>query len=337
MREEIRQRYERWIGKPGERIKIAPLAREDYFLGGILKQMREYLRIPLELMAEGICNRSELDVMERGAKANWLVANIYLGRMGRSIGKFEFYFTEEEYQRLDKRNLIKKLWREDHLEDAEGLLAEYAGEEDTKYARYWRSWQENCIALRRGKLPENHKKIWEELEKQCLYFLPEELDYLYELADFYQCRQEEMRARKVYALMYQNAMMKGFLPGEEGKMDEERGLEVLPKLCLQYGHFERMQGQYLEAVQILDVALLLLCRCMRTEMRRELIEERIAAMRGEQEEAGGTKQEIRDLLTLDLVCGNIKDAEKRLCRLKEEEWGNTILERLSAVLEKLSD
>ncbi len=41
MREEIRQRYERWIGKPGEKIKIAPLTREDYFLGGILKQMRE--------------------------------------------------------------------------------------------------------------------------------------------------------------------------------------------------------------------------------------------------------------------------------------------------------
>lgn len=34
MREEIRKRYERWIGKPGEKIKVAPFTKEDYFLEG---------------------------------------------------------------------------------------------------------------------------------------------------------------------------------------------------------------------------------------------------------------------------------------------------------------
>ena len=97
MRDEIREKYGKWLGTPGDRSKVGEMTEKELLLGRTLKRMREHRQISLEELAKGICAPSDMVAMENGIKASLLITGAYLTRMGKSINKFEFYSTNLEY------------------------------------------------------------------------------------------------------------------------------------------------------------------------------------------------------------------------------------------------
>ncbi len=342
MRDEIREKYGKWLGTPGDRSKVGEMTEKELLLGRTLKRMREHRQIPLEELAKGICAPSDMVAMENGIKSSLLITGAYLTRMGKSINKFEFYSTNLEYEQQCKRDNIIELWKAQNLEEAGNRLAEYDRYFRSKYNESWSNWQKCCIALRRDNLPERYGKIWEELVGQKLYFTQEEMDYLWELVKYYERRMDVVHIRETYSLMYRNTMATGmFLPQSGRGMDEERKLEILPELCLSFGHFEHMQGRAADALQVLDTAISLLRGSMRMRMLEELLAERMTILKelwengSDVEVYGRMCKDAEYLIVLDLVGDKFEKAFERLCWLKEEaKWGNTILDSLYTVLEK---
>lgn len=345
MKDEVLEKYSRLLGNEEEPNRVGEMTEKELLLGRTLKRMREYRQISLEDMSEGICAPSDMTAMENGIKASLLMTAAYLTRMGKSVNKFEFYSTNLEYSQQCKRDHIVEVWKNGELEAAKGYLAEYERHFRSKFSQRWGDWQRRCIALRGGELPGEYREVWEGLVRQKLYFTQEELDYLWELAGFYERTGEADRVHEVYALMYQNTMATGmFLPQNSKGMDEERKLEILPELCMAYGHFEHTHGRNEDALRVLDTAVELLQKSMRMKLLRELLEERMQIHR-ELWETTGAKQmyqgmgaDAQNLIALDLVYGNIPKVYERTKWLREEiKWESTILDSLYTALEKRSD
>ncbi len=342
MRDEIREKYSKWLGTPGDRSKVGEMTEKELLLGRTLKRMREHRQIPLEDLSKGICAPSDMMAMENGIKASLLMTGAYLTRMGKSVNKFEFYSTNLEYEQQCKRDKIVELWKTQNLEEAGKRLAEYDRHFRSKFSESWSNWQKRCIALRGDRLPEKYQEVWKELDEQRLYFTQEEMNYLWELAKYYERRKDVVHVRETYSLMYRNTMATGiFLPQSGRGMDEERKLEILPELCWSFGHFEHMQGRHAEALQILDTAIALLRGSMRMTMLKELFEERVGILRGlwenkqDLEAYGRMGKDMEYLIALDLIGDETTKALKRLHWLKEEaKWENTILDNLFTVLER---
>lgn len=342
MKDTTKQKYDKLLGDQKKKKKVGEMTEKELLLGRTLKKMREHRQISLEDLSRGICTPSDMAAMESGTKSSLLMTNVYLTRMGKSVHKFEFYSTNEEYEQQYRRELIIDLWKSDELDSAQDRLAYYERHFRSKCNERWSWWQRLCIGLRKGKLPEKHEKVWQELVRQKLYFTEEELDYLRELARLYERQGETERVGEVYALMYSNTMAVGVFPPESGKgMDEERKLEILPQLCLDYGRFEHAQGRRTEAIRILDAAIGLLQKSMRMQLLKELLEERMEIHRelweesGEPEEQRKTGEDTQHLIALDLVRGDMREAFRKVCWLKEEvKWENTTLDNLYIILEK---
>lgn len=345
MKDEIREKYNRLLGKPGERSRVGEMTEKELLLGKTLKRMREHRQISLESLSEGICAPSDMAAMENGIKASLLMTAAYLTRMGKSVNKFEFYSTNLEYDQQCKRDHIIEVWKKDDLEAAKGYLAEYERRFRSKFSQCWSSWQKRCIMLRGGELPEDYDVIWESLTCQKLYFTQEELVYLWELKRFYEQRGDSQKVREVYALMYRNTMATGvFLPQNGRGMDEERKLEILPELCMGYGHFEHMQGRREDALKVLDTAITLLQKSMRMRLLMELLEERMNIYRELWEEGKAPEmyqrmgKDAQNLIALELLSGNMPKARGRIAWLKEEaKWESIILDNLFTVLGRLLD
>lgn len=347
MKDKTKQKYDKIMGdeKDKKKAKVGEMTEKELLLGRTLKKMREHRDISLEDLSKGICTPSEMAAMESGAKSSLLMTNVYLARMGKSVNKFEFYSTNAEYDQQFKREVIIELWKSDELDGAQDRLAYYDRHFHSKYNESWSYWQRLCIGMRKGKLPEKHEKIWKELVLQKMYFTEEELDYLRELARLYERQGETERVRKIYALMYSNTMAVGVFPPESGKgMDEERKLEILPQLCMDYGRFEHAQGRRTEAVAILSTAIGLLQKNMRMQLLRELLQERMGIHRELWEESKApeeqrkTGEDAQHLIALDLVRGDMREAFRKVCWLKEEvKWENTILDNLYTILERRLD
>lgn len=342
MEDEIKRKYDYLIesGKGGYRV--GEMRAKELLLGRTLKRMRERRQIPLEELASGVCTVSDMAAMESGTKASLLLTNIYLTRMGKSMNKFEFYSTNEEYDQQYKRDLIIELWKSGELDGAQDRLAYYERHFHSKCNEQWSRWQRFCISLCKGKLPEEYRGIWQELTHQKLYFTQEELDYLWQLARLYELRGEPEQVRKIYELMYKNTMAVGvFLPEYGMGMDEERKLEILPQLCLDYGSFEYAQGRKAEAVSILDAAIGLLRRNMRMQLLDELLTQRLKIHRELWEESGDAAEQykacedVQHLIALDLVNSDMRAAMDKISWLRREaKWENTTLDSLYTILEK---
>lgn len=344
MEDGLKEKYNRFLGNVEEANRVGEMTEKELLLGRILKRMREYRQISLEDMSEGICAPSDMMAMENGIKASLLMTAAYLTRMGKSVNKFEFYSTNSEYSQQYKREHIIEVWKRGDLEAAKAYLAEYEKRFRSKFSQRWGSWQKRCIALREGILPAEHAAVWEGLEHQKLYFTQEELDYLWELAGLYGRWGDAGKVREVYALMYANTMAAGmFLPQNTKGMDEERKLEILPELCMAYGHFEHLQEQDMEALQILNTAIELLQKNMRMKLLRELVEERMNIYKGLWERTGspemyqGMGADAQNLIALLLVYGDMRAVREKMVWLKEVKWESTILDSLSTVLERQSD
>ena len=52
MRDEIREKYGKWLGTPGDRSKVGEMTEKELLLGRTLKRMREHRQIPLECAAQ---------------------------------------------------------------------------------------------------------------------------------------------------------------------------------------------------------------------------------------------------------------------------------------------
>lgn len=344
MEDGLKEKYDRLLGNVEGPNHVGEMTEKELLLGRTLKRMREYRQISLEDLSEGICAPSDMAAMENGIKASLLMTAAYLTRMGKSVNKFEFYSTNSEYGQQCKREQIIEVWKRGDLEAAKLSLAEYEKHFQSKFSRRWSIWQKRCIALRGGILPEEHIAVWDGLVHQKLYFTQEELDYLWELAGFYGRRDDTGKVREVYALMYRNTMATGmFLPQNCRGMDEERKLEILPGLCMAYGHFEHLQGQEGEALQILDTAVELLRKNMRMELLKELLAERMEIYKGLWEGTGSPEMykrmgtDAQDLVALLLVYGDREAVREKMAWLKEVKWESTILDSLSTVLAKQSD
>lgn len=344
MEDGLKEKYDRLLGNVEETNHVGEMTEKELLLGRILKRMREYRQISLEDMSEGICAPSDMMAMENGIKASLLMTAAYLTRMGKSVNKFEFYSTNSEYSQQYKREHIIEVWKRGDLEAAKAYLAEYEKRFRSKFSQRWSIWQRRCIALREGILPEGHATVWEGLCHQKLYFTQEELDYLWELSKLYGKRNDVGKVREVYALMYRNTMTTGmFLPQNSKGMDEERKLEILPELCMAYGHFEHLQGQDLEALQILNTTVDLLRKNMRMKLLRELVEERMKIYKELWEGTGSPEMhqkmgaDAQSLIALLLLYGEMGAVREIMVWLKEVKWESTILDSLSIVLERQSD
>lgn len=345
MKDEIREKYDRLLGNLGERSRVGEMTEKELLLGKTLKRMREHRQISLEDLSEGICAPSDMTAMENGIKVSLLMTAAYLTRMGKSVNKFEFYSTNLEYDQQCKREHIIEVWKRGDFGAAKDYLAEYDRRFRSKFSQCWSTWQKRCVALREGALPEDHDAIWKRLFNQKLYFTQEEMDYLWELERFYEQRGDTEKVRDVYALMYRNTMATGvFLPQNGRGMDEERKLEILPELCMGYGHFEHMQGRKEEAAKILGTAISLLQKSMRMKLLQELLEERMGIYKELWEETGSAcmhqkmGEDAQNLIALELLRGDMTKVRERMAWLKEEaKWESTILDNLFTVLGRLLD
>ena len=342
MRQEIRERYGELLEPLSKDNMVGEMTEKELLLGRTLKRIREHRQISLEDLAEGICPVSELSAMEKGTKVNLLLTSAYLLRMGKSVNKFEFYSTNTEYEKKKKRDQIVQTWKSGELDKAETLLEEYRRDYRTRLGGVWDNWQKLCIQLCRDILPEKQEKLWKALMARKLYFIQEEWDYLWELVKYYERSGNVERAREVYALMYQNCMVVGvFLPQDGKGMDEERKLEILPMLCLQYGRFEHRQGRTMEAIQVVNDAISLLLRNMRMDYLYELLEERLSIHTYMWEQTKqenfyqGLVEDAQYLAALDFLNERDAAARRRFRWLKEEmKWESTILDNLFTDQEK---
>lgn len=191
-----------------------------------------------------------------------------LNRMGMFAGKFEFYYDGKERQKENLRAWLVN-WRENleirkrdegfckfpetgedgeatwipkekHTEFLEKLrlpenasyeaaIDAYADIYHVEWECVWVLWQKRIRALSQDELPEEARRTWEELFAQKLFYIQEEWEFLYALAEYFKRKKEYKITEEIYGKMYQNAVKPG--------MDDERQLELLPGFCRVYGKF----------------------------------------------------------------------------------------------------
>lgn len=343
MEEEIRKKYERLLVPPDGSGPVGEMTEKELLLGRILKKIREHRQISQEDLAEGICPISVLATIENGTKANLLLTNILLTRMGKSSEKFEFYYTNGEYEQQREREQILELWKSDKLSEAMKQIRLYERRYKTKFNTSWSDWQRRCIMLKQDTLPKKFEQLWLELQRRKLYFTQEEWDFLWELAKMYERTEQKEKLREVYSLMYQNSVDITKISELDGHgMDEERQLEILPLLCLNYGRFEHKEEHLEEAETVLNTGIELLIRNMRLYYLRELLEERTQLCYRLWKDTKSPEryqklvQDEQNLIALDFMYHDEEKAYQKIKWLKEElKWESTTLDNLSIGPERL--
>lgn len=141
-------------------------------LGKLIAYERNKNQISLQVLAEGLCSVSALQRLEGGERLlDFFVVERLLERLGTSINKMEFLFTETEYEFYYLRELIEKELVQNNYSEVEKALEDYQSRpeaEETLHRQYiCKVW-----AVIEGQEKQNHAKAQHLLEEAMRRTMP---------------------------------------------------------------------------------------------------------------------------------------------------------------------
>lgn len=141
-------------------------------LGKLIAYERNKNQISLQVLAEGLCSVSALQRLEGGERLlDFFVVERLLERLGTSINKMEFLFTETEYEFYYLREFIEKELVQNNYSEVEKALEDYQSRpeaEETLHRQYiCKVW-----AVIEGQEKQNHAKAQHLLEEAMRLTMP---------------------------------------------------------------------------------------------------------------------------------------------------------------------
>lgn len=141
-------------------------------LGKLTAYERNKNQISLQVLAEGLCSVSALQRLEGGERLlDFFVVERLLERLGTSINKMEFLFTETEYELYYLRELIEKELVQNNYSEVEKALEYYQSKPETDEALH-RQYICKVWAVIEGKEKRNHAKAQHLLEEAMRLTMP---------------------------------------------------------------------------------------------------------------------------------------------------------------------
>lgn len=141
-------------------------------LGKLIAYERNKNQISRQVLAEGLCSVSALQRLEGGERLlDFFVVERLLERLGTSINKTEFLFTETEYEFYYLRELIEKELVQNNYSEVEKALEYYQSRPEADEALH-RQYICKVWAVIEGKEKQDHAKAQHLLEEAMRLTMP---------------------------------------------------------------------------------------------------------------------------------------------------------------------